>query len=174
MLTGSSRTIAGTVYGTIVAMSALAAGASAYSHNLWRLTAIVAVGSIVFWIAHVYAHSLAETITLGRRMSVGEFASVAHREVSIVFAAILPACALALGAADVISDRAAVWLALGAGSPLRARREPRAGRVVLRRGDERQPGRRDHRPQGPRLALNALELGELPPLREGASRTTKA
>jgi hypothetical protein len=129
MLTGSSRTIAGTVYGTIVAMSALAAGASAYSHNLWRLTAIVAVGSIVFWIAHVYAHSLAETITLGRRMSVGEFASVAHREVSIVFAAILPACALALGAADVISDRAAVWLALGAGTATLAVQGVRYARV---------------------------------------------
>lgn len=129
VLTGSPRTIAGTVYGTIVAMSALAAGASAYSHNLWRLTAIVAVGSIVFWIAHVYAHSLAETITLGRRMSVGEFASVAHREVSIVFAAILPACALALGAADVIGDRAAVWLALGAGTATLAVQGVRYARV---------------------------------------------
>lgn len=116
VFTGSAQTIAGTVYGTIVAMSALAAGASAYAHELWRLTAVVAVGSIVFWIAHVYAHSLGETITLGRRMSLGEFASVAHREVSIVFAAILPACALALGAAGVICDNAAVWLALGAGT----------------------------------------------------------
>jgi hypothetical protein len=116
VFTGSAHTIAGTVYGTIVAMSALAAGASAYSHELWRLTVVVAVGSVVFWIAHVYAHSLGETITLGRRMSLGEFASVAHREVSIVFAAILPACALALGAADVIGDNAAVWLALGAGT----------------------------------------------------------
>ena len=115
LLTGSAGTIAGTVYGTIVAMSALAAGATAYAHDLWRLTVVVAVGSIVFWIAHVYAHSLGETITLGRRMSLGELASVAHREVSIVFAAILPACALALGAAHVIGDEAAVWLALGAG-----------------------------------------------------------
>ncbi len=115
VLTGSSRTIAGTVYGTIVAMSAITAGASSFSHELWRLDAVVAVGSIVFWIAHVYAHSLGETITLGRRLSVGEFASVAHREVSIVFAAILPTLALTLGAAGVIGDRVAIWLALGAG-----------------------------------------------------------
>lgn len=115
VLTGSSGTIAGTVYGTIVAMSALAAGASAYAHELWRLTAVVAVGSVVFWISHVYAHSLAETITLGRRMNVAEFASVARREVSIVFAAVLPATALALGAADVIGDDVAVWLAFGLG-----------------------------------------------------------
>lgn len=128
-LTGSAGTIAGTVYGTIVAMSALAAGASAYSHDLWRLTAIVAVGSIVFWIAHVYAHSLGETITLGRRMSLGEVVSVAHREVSIVFAAILPACALALGAADVISDPSAVWLALGAGTATLAVQGVRYARI---------------------------------------------
>jgi hypothetical protein len=115
VLTGSSGTIAGTVYGTIVAMSALAAGASAYAHELWRLTSVVAVGSVVFWIAHVYAHSLAETITLGRRMNVAEFASVARREVSIVVAAILPATALALGAANLIGDNFAVWLAFGFG-----------------------------------------------------------
>lgn len=129
LLTGSAGTIAGTVYGTIVAMSALAAGASAYSHDLWRLTAIVAVGSIVFWIAHVYAHSLGETITLGRRMSVGEVVSVARREVSIVFAAILPACALALGAANVIGDQAAVWLAFGAGTATLAVQGVRYARI---------------------------------------------
>jgi membrane-associated PAP2 superfamily phosphatase len=129
VLTGSTRTIAGTVYGTIVAMSALAAGASAYKHELWRLTAVVAVGSIVFWIAHVYAHSLAETITLGRRMSAAEFASVARREVSIVFAAVLPACALALGAANAIGDRAAIWLALGAGTATLAVQGVRYARV---------------------------------------------
>jgi hypothetical protein len=104
------------VYGTIVAMSALAAGASAFSHDLWRLTAVVAVGSIVFWIAHVYAHSLGETIALGRRLNVAELRSVARREASIVFAAILPAGALALGALGVFEDRLAVWLALGAGT----------------------------------------------------------
>jgi len=116
VLTGSPRTISGTVYGTVVAMSALAAGASAFLHELWRLTAIVAVGSVVFWVAHVYADSLGETIALGRRLNVAELKSVARREVSIVFAAILPAVALALGALGVVGDRAAVWLALGAGT----------------------------------------------------------
>jgi hypothetical protein len=129
MLTGSSQTIAGTVYGTIVAMSALAAGASAYKHELWRLTAVVAVGSIVFWIAHVYAHSLGETITLGRRMSLSEFTSVARREVSIVVAAIVPACALLLGVVNLISDRAAIWLALGAGTATLAVQGVRYARV---------------------------------------------
>jgi hypothetical protein len=104
------------VYGTIVAMSALAAGASAFSHELWRLTAVVAVGSVVFWIAHVYAHSLGETIALGRRLNLAELVSVAQREVSIVFAAILPAVALALGAVGLIGSRAAIWLAMGAGT----------------------------------------------------------
>ncbi len=36
-LLGDRRTIAGTVYGTIVVLSVLAAGARTYEHHLWRL-----------------------------------------------------------------------------------------------------------------------------------------
>ncbi len=47
---GSRRTIAGTVYGTIVVLAALAAGGKAFEHDLWHLAAIVDVTVLVLWV----------------------------------------------------------------------------------------------------------------------------
>ena len=45
---GTRERIAGAVYGTIVVLAVLTAGASAYAHDLWRLGAIVtAIGLLV-------------------------------------------------------------------------------------------------------------------------------
>lgn len=103
------------MYGTIVAMAALAAGASAYAHDLWRLGAIVSGSVLILWIAHVYAHGLGESLTLGRRLDASELSAIAGRELSIALAAVLPVAAVALGAAGVLRDETAVWLALGVG-----------------------------------------------------------
>ncbi|HVD49128.1 MAG TPA: hypothetical protein VNB50_03770, partial [Gaiellaceae bacterium] len=59
---GSRRTIAGTVYGTIVVLASLAAGGVAFKHQLWHLAAIVVVTVLVLWIAHVYSHGLGESL----------------------------------------------------------------------------------------------------------------
>ncbi|MBV9415311.1 MAG: hypothetical protein JO363_10070, partial [Solirubrobacterales bacterium] len=56
-LLGHRATIAGTVYGTIVVLSVLAAGAHAYEHRLWRLASISATSAVVLWVAHVYSHA---------------------------------------------------------------------------------------------------------------------
>jgi hypothetical protein len=45
---------------------------------------------------------------------------LAHREASIVRAAVLPAAALLLGAFGLLADRTAVWLALGLGTAVLA------------------------------------------------------
>ena len=50
---GSRRTIAGTVYGTIVVLAALAAGGKAFQNDLWHLIALADVTVLVLWIAHV-------------------------------------------------------------------------------------------------------------------------
>ncbi len=117
LLFGSRETIAGTVYGTIVVMGALAAG-SAGSHGELRpsqLAAIVAATVIVLWIAHVYSHALAETIRLDRRLDAAEVASVARRELAIPLAAVVPVTVLVLGAVGVLRESTAVWIALGFG-----------------------------------------------------------
>ena len=87
---GDRQTIAGTVYGTIVVMSVIAAGAHAYEHHLWRLVAIAGGSAVVLWLAHVYSHALGESLSLGRRITVAEVASIARREFAVIAAAIIP------------------------------------------------------------------------------------
>ena len=117
ILFGSRETIAGTVYGTIVAMGALAAGAEGSQGDVrpWELAVFVAATVLVLWIAHVYSHALGETIRIGRRLDAAELASVARREFAIPLAAVLPVTALVLGALGVFRETTAVWLALGCG-----------------------------------------------------------
>jgi hypothetical protein len=112
---GDRRSIAGTVYGTIIVMSVLAAGANPYERTLWRLLVIAAVSEVVLWLAHVYSHGLGESLSLERRLTLDELRSIARREYSIVAAAILPLAAVALGVADILPPRTAVRLGLWIG-----------------------------------------------------------
>ena len=111
---GSRETIAGTVYGTIVVMGAIAAGSQTNPYA-GRLAVTVAATVLVLWIAHVYSHALAETSRLGRRLDTAEVVSVAGRELPIPLAAAAPVTALVLGALDVLRESTAVWLAMGFG-----------------------------------------------------------
>jgi hypothetical protein len=114
-LLGNRERVAGTVYGTIVVLASLTAGAEAFQHDLWRLGGIASTTVIVLWVAHVYSHGLGESLHVGRRLTWDELVSVAYRELSILLAAILPLAAIALGALGVLRENTAIWLALGAG-----------------------------------------------------------
>ena len=107
--------IAGTLYGTIVVMATVAAGSSGNETNAWRLATVVAVTVLVLWIAHVYAHAIAESLELGRRLDRAEFAAVARREWAIPAAAVAPVGALVLAALGVLGEHTGVRLALGFG-----------------------------------------------------------
>ena len=61
LLFGTRDRIAGTVYGTIIAMATIAAG-SAGAVDPWRLATLVVGTVLVLWIAHVYAHSLGDRL----------------------------------------------------------------------------------------------------------------
>ena len=63
----------------------------------WKLATAVAATVTVLWLAHVYAHTLAESLAADRRR-FGGLPSVARRELGIVLAGVLPFVALALGA----------------------------------------------------------------------------
>jgi hypothetical protein len=110
---GSRRSIAGTVYGTIVVLAALSAGGKAFEHDLWHLAAIVVTTVLVLWIAHVYAHGLGESLQVGRRLDAAELGAVAGRELAIPLAAVAPTAMLALGAVGLFRGSTAVWLAVG-------------------------------------------------------------
>jgi hypothetical protein len=112
---GTGETIAGTVYGTIVVLAALVAGASNTQGRMWHLAAVVATTSVVLWLAHVYAHSLAESVSEEQPMRAGRLVDVGRREATIVLAAVAPCAAVVLGALDVLKDSTALWLAVWLG-----------------------------------------------------------
>jgi hypothetical protein len=115
LVLGDPESIAGTVYGTIIVMSVIAAGAHAYEHHLWRLVVLAGGSAVVLWLAHVYSHALGESLTLGRRITVDEVASIARLEFAVIAAAIIPLVAVALGATGVLAQRTGVQLALWLG-----------------------------------------------------------
>jgi hypothetical protein len=113
VLFGVGGGIASTVYGTIVVMATITA-AYASEKDPWKLATTVAGAVIVLWIAHVYAHTLSETLG-ATRMSAAVPAGVARRELGIILAAVLPCAALMLGSLGVFNESRAVYLALGVG-----------------------------------------------------------
>lgn len=114
LLGGGNRAIASTVYGTVLAMAALAAGAVEHLAP-GPLFAIVVSTSTVIWVAHVYAHALGESIERGHRLDWSEFRIIAAAEVPILAAAAVPAAVLLLGELGVIAETPDIWLAFGFG-----------------------------------------------------------
>src|SRR5207302_10205975 len=86
---GGNRAIAATVCGTVLAMAALAAGAVVHL-SPDALILVVATTSAVIWLAHVYAHSLGESIERGRRLDLAELNAIGKRELPVRGAAALP------------------------------------------------------------------------------------
>jgi hypothetical protein len=107
--------LGGFIYGTIIVLAVLVAGAKAYPHAAGRIAALVAITSIVFWLAHVYAHSLGQSVATDEHLSMSELRHIARREGSLVEAAVPPLAALMLGAFGLLSTRGAVWLAFSLG-----------------------------------------------------------
>jgi hypothetical protein len=128
LLGGGNRAIAATVYGTVLAMAALAAGAVEHL-SPDSLIVLVATTSAVIWLAHVYAHTLGESIERGRRLDWAELHSIGRRELPILGAAAIPASVLLLGSFDVISETPDIWLAFGLGFAALAVQGARYARV---------------------------------------------
>ena len=114
LFAGGDRAIGATVYGTVLALAALAAGAA--EHKGPRvLVALVGATALVIWIAHVYAHGLGESIERGHRLSWRELRQIAARELPILLAAAAPTAMLFLGAVGVIRESTDIWLAFAVG-----------------------------------------------------------
>ena len=136
LLHGPPERIAGTVYGTIVVLGILAAGAESPSIDAWELDVLMSGTVIVLWIAHVYAHGIAESVRAGTPLDGEALEALARREVSIVLAAVGPAIALLLGAVGVLGDENAVWLALAISLVTLALQGLRYARATALRGRE--------------------------------------
>ena len=113
LIFGVGGAIASTVYGTITAMATVTAFAKETSS--WQLAQLVAGTALVLWIAHLYAHGLAESISVRRALRAEALLPIARREFGIVLAAVLPTTAIVLAALGVLRQSSAVWLALAIG-----------------------------------------------------------
>jgi hypothetical protein len=115
LLFGSVAGIAGTIYGTIVVMATVTAGSLGGGTDAGRLAVVVGGTVLVLWIAHLYAHALAESLERRRRLDRAELGAVARRELAIPAAAVVPVAMLVLAALGFLREQTAVWLALGVG-----------------------------------------------------------
>lgn len=115
LIAGTPADLAGMVFGAIVVLAVIAAGSTSGTLEPFRLALLAAATAIVLWIGHVYAHTLGESVTLGRRLDWDELKEVARRQAAIPLAAAAPCAALCLGGFGLLSTRGAVWLALGLG-----------------------------------------------------------
>jgi hypothetical protein len=107
--------LGGFIYGTIVALAVVVAGARAYPHDAGHIAGLVAATSVAFWLAHVYSHALGHSVASDQHLSVRELRQIARREGSIIEAALPILVALLLGAFGVISTQVAVWAAFTLG-----------------------------------------------------------
>jgi hypothetical protein len=107
--------LGGFIYGTIVVLAVIVAGARAYPHAAGHIAALVAVSTAALWLAHVYAYGMAHSVSRDEHLSLAELLSIARREGSIIEAAVPPLAILLLGALGVLSTGAAVWAAFGVG-----------------------------------------------------------
>lgn len=127
-IVGTGGGIASTVYGTVVVMATLTA-AYATEKDPWRLAVLVWTTAFVLWVAHLYAHGLAESISRRQRLTFSELRDIARRELGILVAAAVPSAALLLGAFGIMRESASVWLALGIGLAILAAEGVRYARI---------------------------------------------
>lgn len=107
--------LGGFIYGTIVVLSVVIAGARIYPNGPGHVAAFVVVTTFVLWLAHAYSHGLALSVTNDEHLSLAELGHVARREASILEAGVPSIVALLLGAAGILSEDVAIWLAIGLG-----------------------------------------------------------
>jgi hypothetical protein len=107
--------LGGFIYGTIVVLSVVITAGKAYPTDPGHVAAFVVVTIVVFWLAHVYSHGLAHSVSHDEHLSFAELRRIAHREASLLEAAVPSVVALLAGAAGLISEQTAIWLALALG-----------------------------------------------------------
>lgn len=101
------------VYGLLL-VSALLVITGNRSDSSWAVLFKVLGTVLVFWIAHVFAHVIAQLGAApdGSISFKKELRHAVHRSSGLLFAAIIPLAIVLLGALNILSDDTAVWLAL--------------------------------------------------------------
>jgi len=107
--------LGGYTYGTIIVLATIVGAAQAFKHGSGHIAILVLGTAVVFWLAHVYADAIADSLARGQRISWAELGEIATRESSIIEAAVIPVLLLAGGTLGLYSVHTAVWLAFVGG-----------------------------------------------------------
>src|SRR5687768_1089006 len=107
----SSGSVVEAVYGLILATSVIAVSREYAASNAGVVAVTVLVTGIVFWLAHVYARVLAGSLTTRRAPQGAELREAARHDWPLVGVTVPLVLILALGALDVVPDRAAILVA---------------------------------------------------------------
>jgi hypothetical protein len=99
------------IYGLILATSVIAVSREYDSSNAGRIAVTVLVTGVVFWLAHVYARVLAGLISHHRSINRTDVREALRHDWPLVEVTVPLVLILALGALDVMSDRAAILAA---------------------------------------------------------------
>ena len=114
-MTVAGERLAGFTYGTLVALSMVIAGAKLYPDGPAQSAAVVVLTTMALWLAHVYSHTIGQSVSHERRVRLDELRHIARREGAIVEAALPPVVPLLLAAVGVLSTQLATWTAFGLG-----------------------------------------------------------
>jgi hypothetical protein len=112
---GMGERLGGFLYGTIVVLAVIVTGAKAYPHEPGHVAVLVAITTVVFWLAHVYAHALGHSVSREEPLSRTALRHIARHEAALIEAGVPSIIALLLGSVGVVSARTSYWLALGVG-----------------------------------------------------------
>ena len=107
----TAERLGGYIYGTIVVLAVVVAGARAYPHEAGHIAWLSLATAVVFWLAHVYADAVAHSVARNEHLTFAELRRIARREAAIIEAAVPPLVPLVLGAIGVLSTKTAVWIA---------------------------------------------------------------
>ena len=111
LVVGTIGSLTEAIYGLILATSVIAVSREYDSSNAGLIGATVLVTGVVFWFAHVYARVLAASMTHHRMLNRSEVGSVLRHDWPLVEVTVPLVLILALGALDVVGDKAAILAA---------------------------------------------------------------
>ena len=109
--------LGGYIYGTIVVLATVVAGREGVPGRTSATSRLlVLITTVVFWLAHVYAHALAHSVARGRAPVARDAARRSHTaRARSSRRRSLPSSRSLLGHCGVVSEHTAVWLAVACG-----------------------------------------------------------
>ncbi len=107
--------LAGAIYGQVLVTSLIAAFSEDQGLESEQILVGVSISMVIFWVAHIYAASVAKRLHQTRALTLDEIRGEIGNEWPMLHAALPAIFVLGLGSIDVISVRNAVELAIALG-----------------------------------------------------------